>query len=99
MIGLQFMYAAVALYTRVALFKGMSTRVFVFYRQGIATLVFAPMAFASVSQVLFGVERFYLDFTGFSSRIHYAILQALALEDDIPDTVDETLLDEEGLAR
>ncbi|OMP05663.1 Drug/metabolite transporter [Corchorus olitorius] len=47
MIGLQFIYAAVALYTRVAFLKGMSTRVFVVYRQGIATLVFAPMAFAS----------------------------------------------------
>ncbi|OMO74720.1 hypothetical protein CCACVL1_16506 [Corchorus capsularis] len=31
---------------------------------------------------------------------HYAVLQALALEeDDIPETVDETLPDEEGLAR
>ncbi|XVF18566.1 hypothetical protein REPUB_Repub11eG0033800 [Reevesia pubescens] len=31
---------------------------------------------------------------------HYAVLQALALEeDDIPETIDETLPDEEGLAR
>lgn len=31
---------------------------------------------------------------------HYAVLQALALaEDEIPDIKDETLPDEEGLAR
>ncbi|CAM8959952.1 hypothetical protein QQ045_004727 [Rhodiola kirilowii] len=47
MIGLQFSYAGVALLTRAALLKGMSPRVFVFYRQTIATLVMAPVAFMS----------------------------------------------------
>lgn len=47
MIGLQFTYAGVALFTRAALLKGLSPRVFVVYRQGIATLLIAPIAFAS----------------------------------------------------
>ncbi|KAK6235967.1 hypothetical protein SCA6_011304, partial [Theobroma cacao] len=47
MIGLQFIYAGVALFTRAALLKGLSPRVFVVYRQGIATLLIAPIAFAS----------------------------------------------------
>uniref|UniRef100_A0A7N0RI12 EamA domain-containing protein n=1 Tax=Kalanchoe fedtschenkoi TaxID=63787 RepID=A0A7N0RI12_KALFE len=47
MIGLQFSYAGVALLTRAALLKGMSTPVFVFYRQSLATLVMAPVAFLS----------------------------------------------------
>lgn len=47
MIGLQFSYAGVALLTRAALLKGMSPQVFVFYRQAVATLVMAPVAFAS----------------------------------------------------
>lgn len=44
MVGLQLIYAGLALYTRVALVQGMSPRVFVVYRQTIATLVMAPIA-------------------------------------------------------
>ncbi|XVE98669.1 hypothetical protein REPUB_Repub03eG0127300 [Reevesia pubescens] len=47
MIGLQFIYAGVALFTRAALLKGLSPKVFVVYRQGMATLLFAPIAFVS----------------------------------------------------
>ncbi|OVA06907.1 Drug/metabolite transporter [Macleaya cordata] len=47
MLGLQFSYAAVALTTRSALLQGMSPRVFVVYRQAIATLVLAPIAYFS----------------------------------------------------
>ncbi|XWS73163.1 hypothetical protein CRYUN_Cryun02cG0102100 [Craigia yunnanensis] len=49
MIGLQFTYAGVALFTRAALLKGLSPRVFVVYRQGTTTLLIAPIAFASRS--------------------------------------------------
>ncbi|KAK2982358.1 hypothetical protein RJ640_001686 [Escallonia rubra] len=45
MFGLQFTYAGVALSTRAALLQGMSPRVFVVYRQAIATLVIAPTAY------------------------------------------------------
>ncbi|KAK3017362.1 hypothetical protein RJ639_006176 [Escallonia herrerae] len=45
MFGLQFTYAGVALSTRAALLQGMSRRVFVVYRQAIATLVIAPTAY------------------------------------------------------
>ena len=44
MIELQFIYAGLALFTRVALVQGMSPRVFVVYRQVIATLIMAPIA-------------------------------------------------------
>ncbi|KAF5456915.1 hypothetical protein F2P56_026333 [Juglans regia] len=44
MVGLQFIYAGLALFTRVALVRGMSPRVYVVYRQAIATLVMAPIA-------------------------------------------------------
>ncbi|KAJ0031612.1 hypothetical protein Pint_14282 [Pistacia integerrima] len=47
MVALQFLYAGVALFTRAAFVQGMSTRVFVVYRQGIATLVMAPLAYLS----------------------------------------------------
>lgn len=47
MVGLQFSYAAVSLSTRVALLQGMSPRIFVVYRQAIATLVIAPIAYFS----------------------------------------------------
>ncbi|KAK7388432.1 hypothetical protein VNO78_23248 [Psophocarpus tetragonolobus] len=43
MIGLQVHYAALAIFTRAALLDGLSTTVFVVYRQGIATLALAPM--------------------------------------------------------
>ncbi|KAI8565784.1 hypothetical protein RHMOL_Rhmol03G0288600 [Rhododendron molle] len=45
MIGMQLTYAGVALSTRAALLQGMSPSVFVFYRQGIATSVIAPIAY------------------------------------------------------
>ncbi|EEF34167.1 Auxin-induced protein 5NG4, putative [Ricinus communis] len=48
MVGLQFIYAGVSLFTRAALVQGMNTRVFVVYRQGIATLIMAPLAYLSV---------------------------------------------------
>ncbi|KAL1816171.1 hypothetical protein DCAR_0520546 [Daucus carota subsp. sativus] len=50
MILLQFSYAAVALSTRAALLEGMSPRVFVVYRQAIATLVITPLAFFTRSK-------------------------------------------------
>ena len=47
MLGLQFSYAAVAVFTRAALVQGMSPRVFVVYRQAIATLVISPILYFS----------------------------------------------------
>lgn len=43
MVGLQCIYAGLALFTRAALLQGMSPRVFVVYRQGVATLILAPI--------------------------------------------------------
>ncbi|KAL2926900.1 hypothetical protein RDABS01_007301 [Bienertia sinuspersici] len=45
MVFLQCVYAIMALLSRAALVKGMSPRVFMFYRQAIATIVMAPVAF------------------------------------------------------
>ncbi|XP_057967106.1 WAT1-related protein At4g30420-like isoform X2 [Malania oleifera] len=45
MIGMQFAYAGLALFTRTALLQGMSPRVFVVYRQAIATVILAPTAY------------------------------------------------------
>ena len=47
MVGLQFGYAGVALVTRVAMLQGMSPRVLVVYRQAVATLAVAPIAYLS----------------------------------------------------
>ncbi|KAH8505093.1 hypothetical protein H0E87_012372 [Populus deltoides] len=47
MLGLQFSYAIVSLITRAALIQGMSPRVFVVYRQAIATLVIVPVSYFS----------------------------------------------------
>ncbi|XVF47817.1 hypothetical protein PTKIN_Ptkin03bG0141400 [Pterospermum kingtungense] len=47
MVGLQFCYAAVALVTRATLLQGMSPRVLVVYRQAVATLAVAPIAYLS----------------------------------------------------
>ncbi|KAL9339457.1 hypothetical protein Peur_068472 [Populus x canadensis] len=44
MLGMQFSYAIVSLITRAALIQGMSPRVFVVYRQAIATVVIVPLA-------------------------------------------------------
>ncbi|RYR76920.1 hypothetical protein Ahy_A01g001431 isoform B [Arachis hypogaea] len=46
MMGLQFHYAALAIFTRAALLEGLSPTVFVVYRQAIATLALAPMVFS-----------------------------------------------------
>ncbi|KAK6942371.1 EamA domain [Dillenia turbinata] len=45
MVGWQMAYAGVALFARAALLKGMSPHVYVVYRQAIATLVVAPVAY------------------------------------------------------
>lgn len=45
MISMQVLYAVMALLNRAALVKGMSPRVFIFYRQTIATLVISPVAY------------------------------------------------------
>lgn len=45
MVFMQVLYAAMALLNRAALVKGMSPRVFIFYRQTIATLVISPIAY------------------------------------------------------
>ncbi|XP_038889506.1 WAT1-related protein At4g30420 isoform X2 [Benincasa hispida] len=50
MFGLQVTYAIMALISRTALLKGMSPRVFVVYRQAIATLFIAPIAYFSRSK-------------------------------------------------
>ncbi|XP_057967104.1 WAT1-related protein At4g30420-like isoform X2 [Malania oleifera] len=47
MIGIQFAYAGLALFTRIALLQGMSPRVFVVYRQAMATIILAPTAYIS----------------------------------------------------
>lgn len=47
MVGLQLSASLVALFTRAALIQGMNPRVFVVYRQAIATLVIAPVAYVS----------------------------------------------------
>ncbi|CAK9140293.1 unnamed protein product [Ilex paraguariensis] len=47
MVGLQFIYAGVSLSARAALLQGMSPRVFVVYRQAVATLFIAPIAYFS----------------------------------------------------
>eukprot|EP00257_Ricinus_communis_P009481 XP_002528209.2 WAT1-related protein At4g30420 [Ricinus communis] len=47
MFGLQFSFAGATLITRAALVQGMSPRVFVVYRQAIATLIVAPLAYFS----------------------------------------------------
>ncbi|KAJ0031613.1 hypothetical protein Pint_14281 [Pistacia integerrima] len=64
MFALQFTYAVVALSTRAALLQGMSPRVFTVYRQAIATLVIAPIAYFSrgKSSCSMGLKSFSLIF-------------------------------------
>ncbi|KAH7545676.1 hypothetical protein FEM48_Zijuj01G0118900 [Ziziphus jujuba var. spinosa] len=66
MIGLQCIYAGLALFTRAALLQGMSPRVFVFYRQAIATITMAPIVCYSrwrdPCRTPFGLRSFYLIF-------------------------------------
>ncbi|OMO61055.1 Drug/metabolite transporter [Corchorus capsularis] len=47
MVGLQFCYAAVTLFTKAALLQGLNPRVLVVYRQALATLAVAPVAYIS----------------------------------------------------
>ncbi|KAL9224141.1 hypothetical protein vseg_000207 [Gypsophila vaccaria] len=47
MVLMQILYAVMALLNRVALVKGMSPTIFIFYRQAIATLVISPVAYFS----------------------------------------------------
>ncbi|GLT49621.1 hypothetical protein SLA2020_231670 [Shorea laevis] len=47
MLGLQFIYAVLSLSTRAVTLRGMSPTVFVVYRQAVATLVTAPVAYFS----------------------------------------------------
>lgn len=44
MVCLQFIYSGLALFTKAALVQGMSPRVFVVYRQAVATLIMTPLA-------------------------------------------------------
>ncbi|KAL6012261.1 hypothetical protein ACLOJK_002739 [Asimina triloba] len=47
MVALQFAYAAMSLFSRAALTQGMSPRVFVVYRQAVATIFLAPIAYCA----------------------------------------------------
>ncbi|KAJ4709437.1 WAT1-related protein [Melia azedarach] len=64
MFALQFTYSGVSLSTRAALLQGMSPRVFIVYRQAIATLVIAPIAYFSSgkSSYSMGLRSFCLIF-------------------------------------
>ncbi|KAK6783655.1 hypothetical protein RDI58_017109 [Solanum bulbocastanum] len=66
MIALQFMYAAITLSTRVTLVQGLSARVFVVYRQTIAFLLIAPIAFGprrkTGNSICLGWKSFWLIF-------------------------------------
>lgn len=53
MVGLQFSYAGASLIGRAALVQGMNPRVFVVYRQAIATLIIAPIAYFSRYSLFF----------------------------------------------
>ncbi|KAL2936198.1 hypothetical protein RDABS01_019598 [Bienertia sinuspersici] len=66
MVLMQVIYATVALLNRAALVNGMSPRVFIFYRQTIATLVISPIAYfnrgRSDATPSIGLRRFLLIF-------------------------------------
>ncbi|CAN1223360.1 WAT1-related protein At4g28040 [Linum grandiflorum] len=49
MVALEFSYAGLALFTKAAFIGGLSPKIFVVYRQAIATLFMAPLAFISHS--------------------------------------------------
>lgn len=53
MIGLQFHYSLLAIFTRAALLDGLIPTVFVVYRQGIATLALAPIIFSSNKRYIY----------------------------------------------
>ncbi|XP_027329638.1 WAT1-related protein At4g28040 [Abrus precatorius] len=75
MIGLQVHYAALAIFTRAALLDGLSTTVFVVYRQGIATLALAPMFFSSQRRQSFKTS---LGFRSFSLMFVTALVGVTA---------------------
>lgn len=65
MVGLQFTYSGVAVSTRAAILQGMNPRVFVVYRQAIATLLIAPLAYFTrrkKSTIGLGWKSFWLIF-------------------------------------
>ncbi|KAK9078861.1 hypothetical protein SSX86_002919 [Deinandra increscens subsp. villosa] len=65
MVVLQFTYAAVSILTRASLLEGINPRVFVFYRQAIATVIIAPIAYISRSKTMscwIGWKNFWLIF-------------------------------------
>ncbi|KAL5537355.1 hypothetical protein UlMin_046243 [Ulmus minor] len=66
MVCMQFIYTGLAIFTRAALLEGMSPRVFVVYRQAIATLIIAPFSFYSrwrnPNKVSLGLRSFSLIF-------------------------------------
>nr|GMC58370.1 WAT1-related protein At4g30420 [Ipomoea batatas] len=66
MVGMQCMYAGVTLSIRASLLQGMSSRVFVVYRQTIAFLLIAPVAYVSsrrnTSSCCMGWKSFWLIF-------------------------------------
>ncbi|XP_071689246.1 WAT1-related protein At4g30420-like [Rutidosis leptorrhynchoides] len=64
MLVLQFTYGAVSISTRASLLEGMNPRVFVVYRQAVATLVISPIAYFSRSKTScsIGWKSFWLIF-------------------------------------
>ncbi|KVI00856.1 Drug/metabolite transporter [Cynara cardunculus var. scolymus] len=62
MLVLQFTYGAVSISTRASLLEGMNPRVFVVYRQAIATLAIAPISYFSRTKCCIGWKSFSLIF-------------------------------------
>ncbi|XP_038879733.1 WAT1-related protein At4g30420-like [Benincasa hispida] len=63
MVGLQCIYSVLAIFSRAALVHGMSPRVFVVYRNAIATLTMAPALYFSTR---ISGSRIFIGFRGFS---------------------------------
>ncbi|KAF7152319.1 hypothetical protein RHSIM_Rhsim01G0012700 [Rhododendron simsii] len=81
MLGLQFTYAGLFLLSRTALLEGMSPRVFVVYRQAIAALLIAPVAYFTrrgKAKLSLGMKSFCLIF--FTTLIGVTINQNLYFE-------------------
>ncbi|XP_058212459.1 WAT1-related protein At4g30420-like isoform X1 [Rhododendron vialii] len=81
MLGLQFTYAGLSLLTRTALLEGMSPRVFVVYRQAIAALLIAPVAYFTrrgKAKLSLGMKSFCLIF--FTTLIGVTINQNIYFE-------------------
>ncbi|KAF8033821.1 hypothetical protein BT93_C0166 [Corymbia citriodora subsp. variegata] len=80
MFGLQFTYAALALFARASLLQGLSPRVFVVYRQAAATLFISPAAFLwrKSHRTSLGLRSFSLIFL--ASLIGVAINQNIYFE-------------------